>query len=243
MRYLAFFLALVLAPAALHAQSEDPIQTLIDENKDAQAYAQAQASADAGDPRGHEWLGWMYDNGRGVTADLERAVHHYRVAIGGGQNFARWRVGVLIDKGETQGTLEEAVALFEAAAKEDFSNAVVSLAVMKATGRGTPVDYPGALENYMRAAGLGNAHGVQGVGVLLMLGQGVEQDRAEAAAWFLASAMAGNATGQANFQRAIDGMSEEEVELVMARANELAAELGIKGEAVFESEPVDEPAG
>ncbi|MEO0870848.1 MAG: tetratricopeptide repeat protein [Pseudomonadota bacterium] len=243
MRYLAFFLALVLAPAVLHAQSEDPIQILIDKNKDAEAFVEAQASADEGDPRGHEWLGWMYDNARGVEADLELAVYHYRVAIRGGQNFARWRLGVLIDKGKTQGTLEEAVALFEAAAQEDFSRAVVSLAVMKATGRGTAVDYPGALENYMRAAGLGNAHGIQGVGVLLMLGQGVEKDPAEAAAWFLASALAGNAVGEANFQRAVDGMSEEEVELIIARANELANELGIKNEAVFESDPIEEPAG
>ncbi|MEM1196050.1 MAG: tetratricopeptide repeat protein [Pseudomonadota bacterium] len=244
MRYILLFFASVFSLA--NTPADDPIQTLIDEGRDAEAYAMAQSSADAGNARGHEWLGWMYEEGRGVEANLRLAVSHYREAITGGRNHARWRVGVLIDQGEAEGTLEEAVALFEEAARDNFTNAMVSLAVMKATGRGTPTDYPGALEFYMRAARMGNAHGVQGVGVLLMLGQGIDKNPEEAAAWFLTSAMAGNETGRIHFERAIAGMSEEQVRAIIARANDLASEFGVDAASIYESdqgEGGEEPIG
>ena len=238
------FLFLTLIMAFLVANTTDEqVQALVDEGQDRQAVAIAETAAQNGETKAHEWLGWFYDQGRGVEVDLDKAVFHYRVALNDGHNYSRWRVGILIDEGKTQGTLEEAVALFKVAADDGFTNAMVSTAVMKATGRGTPTDYDGALEYYMRAARAGNGHGIQGVGVLFSLGQGVEKNIEEGAAWFLAAAYAGNDTGEQNFVRTTKDMSSEEMQAVVERANEIAEELGIPANGVFEPQSADQETG
>lgn len=223
MRYLILALALVFGMGNF---SNDAVQALVDEGKDAQAFALASEGATGGDLRAHEWLGWLYDNGRGVDQDLGKAVSHYRIAIAGGGNYARWRVGVMIDQGDTPGTLEEAVALFNAAAAEGFTNAMVSLAVMQATGRGTKQDYALAFANYMNAAYAGNPHGVQGVGVLYDLGEGVAEDDDEALAWFVVAAALKNEAALGYYTRMSEGKSASELVAVINRANDIAIELG-----------------
>lgn len=232
MRHILLALALVFCIANSPADTkrettDDAIQALVDNGEDARAFKLAREAAATGDVRAHEWLGWFYDNGRGVTADTTRALEHYEIAIAGGQNYARWRVGVLIDTGEAPGTLERAVELFTLAAEDGYTNAMTSLAVMNATGRGTPLDYEASLANYMRAAEAGNPHGVQGVGVLFALGQGVPQDNEEAAAWFLVAAEAGNEAGAANFERTANGMPAYRLAFVFKRAQVIANELGL----------------
>lgn len=223
--------AIILAFALLfglgNAQA-DPVQDLVNTGDDAAAFALASQQSESGDATAHEWLGWFYDRGRGVDQNIEKAVYHYRIAIAGGRNYARWRVGVMIDEGTTQGSLEEAYSLFGQAADDGFSNAMVSLAVMQATGRGTPVDYDGAFANYMRAARAGNDHGIQGIGVMYALGQSVAVNNEEAAAWFLISAMAGNETGQANLQRLAANLTGDDLQRIAARADEITAELGLE---------------
>lgn len=120
--------------------------------------------------------------------------------------------------------------LFKRAAARGYSNAMVSLAVRQATGRGTPQDYPAALDSYMMAARAGNSHGVQGVGVMFALGQGVEKDMTEAAAWFMVSAVAGNESGRANFERVTTDMSEAGLDAIADRATEIADQLGLLAE-------------
>ena len=223
MRYLILALALVFGMGNF---SNDAVQALVDEGKDAQAFALANEGAAQGEARAHEWLGWLYDNGRGVDQDFAKAALHYRLAIESGGNYARWRVGVMIDDGDTPGTLEEAVALFDAAASEGFTNAMVSLAVMQATGRGTEQDFALAFANYMNAAHAGNPHGVQGVGVMYDLGQGVEEDDSEALAWFVVAAALGNETANGYVARMAEGRSASEMVAAATRANEIALELG-----------------
>lgn len=223
MRYLILALALVFG---LGNYSNDAVQSLVNEDKNAKAFALAQEGAKTGDPRAHEWLGWFYDNGLGVKQDSAKAVSHYRIAIKGKQNFARWRVGVMIDEGDTEGTAEEAMALFNAAASEGFTNAMVSLAVMQATGRGTPKDYGLAFANYMNAAMAGNPHGMQGVGVMYANGQGVEKNLDEGLAWFAVAAAMGNETGGKNLDRLSEGKSTAEMQAIAKRAEEIALELG-----------------
>lgn len=239
MKIRAAFLAVALAFSLGNADT-DEIQALVNEGRDAAAFEMANRAAESGDPRMHEWLGWFYDNGRGVEADSELAIHHYRVAIAGGQNFARWRLGVMVDTGEAPGTLEEAVGLFRAAADDGFTNAMVSLAVMQATGRGTPQDYTAAMANYMRAARAGNAHGIQGIGVLFERGEGVERSLREAAAWFLVAATQGNETGDANFRAVTEHLAPDEMAGIAKRAEVIARELGFEIEIEFE--PYEEPA-
>ncbi len=247
MRYLFLAIALVFSLANTSASEEssplnDSIQAHVDKGEDALGFELAkQAAEETGDHRAHEWLGWFYDYGRGVEPNLERAIYHYGIAIEGGRNYARWRMGVLIDEGRAPGTLEYAVELFETAAAEDFSNAMTSLAVMQATGRGTAVDYEAAMQNYMRAAQAGNPHGIQGVGVLFALGQGVPEDPIEATAWFLVAAVAGDEMGQQNSQRYFEIMSEGEKQAAVERAQEIAESLGFETDIRYDPDFVPPP--
>ena len=219
--FLAFLLMFSLGNA-LPEDLDDAISSLVDDGRDAEAFQVAREGAESGDPKSNEWLGWLYENGRGTDQDLERAAYHYGIAVESGLNYARWRMGVMIDEGNAPGRLEDAVSLFELAANDDFTNAMTSLAVMQATGRGTPVDYEASLTNYMRAARAGNAHGVQGVGVLFALGQGVPRDNLEAAAWFLVAAALGNEQGEANFNAVAANLNQVEIEAIAERSREIA---------------------
>ena len=218
------FLALVLIFSLGNASDE--IDTLVDKSQFAEAARIAQAEAERGDPIAHAWLGRFYENGEGVAADARTAAYHYRIAANEGENYARWRLGVMIDTGTADGSLEEAVALFRAAANEDYTSAIVSLGVMQATGRGTPQDDVAALSSYMRAARLGDGGGVRGVGVMFHLGQAVQQDSQEALAWFLVAAAMGNEDAEQSFYYVAESMPKSDFDAIEARAMEIAEELG-----------------
>lgn len=219
---------LAVAALLLMANSPDEIDALIAQESYDEAFAMAQEGAKSGDPLMSTYLAWMYDKGYGTEQDLAKAAEIYREAAAGGNNFARWRLGVMIDMGEAEGTLEEAFELFRAGAQEDYLNAISSLAVMHATGRGTPQNYGAAMDSYKHAARLGDAHGFQGVGVLYVNGEGVEADTVEAMAWWLVALSLGNDTASANYQRVSPTLEDSEVHAIYKRANEIAEEYGLE---------------
>lgn len=239
MRILFLTAALILATA----NTQPTIQSLVDAASYDQAVAMAQQGAANGDGEAHDWLGYFYEHGMGVDADMSKAEQHYKVAAELGENHAKWRLGVLIDTGEIGGTLEEAVALFQSAANEEYLDGYVSLAVMQAMGRGTAQDYAASLSNYMKAARLGSAHGAQGVGVLLMNGQGVEKNPLEAAAWFLFAAARGNSAGEDNLRVALNQLEPQEMKTLVERANTIADELGFEVEIQFDESELSETPG
>lgn len=224
MRYLFLALALVFSLG----NGSQQIDALVDKGQFIEAARIAEAEAERGDPVAHAWLGRFYEAGEGVSADPRVAAYHYRVAAKEGNNYARWRLGVMIDTGTAEGSLEEAVAMFRAAAAEDYTDAIVSLAVMQATGRGTAQDDVAALSSYMRAARLGDSGGVRGVGVMFHLGQAVQQDSQEALAWFLVAAAMGNEDAEQSFYYVAESMPDSDFDAIEARAMEIAEELGLE---------------
>jgi len=236
MRPVILALALVFGIANAPTSLDQQMQALIDEGQAEEARKRAEAAAARGGAEGHDWLGWLHESGEGVGVDFALAEYHYRVAARAGDNHAAWRLGVLIDTGSIPGKLEEAVALFRAAADREYTNAIVSLAVMQATGRGTTEDFGAAMDNYMRAARVGESYGVRGVGIMLYLGQGVAADAEEAAAWFLVSAAMGNAEAEANLQAVFDQSPDGDFSAVGRRALAIAAELGVEVQITVEEE-------
>ncbi len=227
MRYLFLAIALIFSLGNAEDSSPSAIQDLVDREQFSAAFDLASKDARSGDGEAHDWLGWFYENGRGTDVDMPAAEFHYREAARVGENHARWRLGVLIDIGTITGTLEEAVAFFQIAADDEYLEGYVSLAVMQATGRGTDQDYPAALGNYMKAAQLGNDHAVRGVGVMLYNGQGIDENKEEAAAWFLVSAARGNEEGDRSFRMVLNELGDANIEAIAARAKEIAQEFGL----------------
>lgn len=229
--FLAFVLLFTLANSDQQDESQttnSAIRALVDKEEHELAFDAARQAAEKGEAVGHDWLGYFYEHGRGIGTDSTLAAKRYRIAAAQGENHARWRLGVLIDMGQASGSLEEAFALFEAAAAEDYVDAIVSTAVMHASGRGTEQDFAAALAAYMRAARMGDGGGIRGVGVMLYLGQSVETDRAEAASWFLLAAAVGNKDAETGFAQIIEPLDEDEILLIAQRAKELADELGVE---------------
>lgn len=229
MRFLSFALALILGSASVPALSaDDPIETIYESGDVDGAVELAREGAAGGDALAAEWLGRFYEDGVGVSQDFAQAALYFRAAAEGGRNHARWRIGVLIDEGKVDGTLEEAVAFFTAGAQDDYLVAIVSLAVMQATGRGTPVDYDASMLNYRRAAAAGSEHAMQGVGILFALGQGVERDLVEAMAWFTVAALEGSEAGEANAEQMMKSLDDAQMKTAAGRAEELISELGLQ---------------
>lgn len=204
----------------------DQARELMGEGKEAEAFALIENAAQTGDAEAINYLAWFYDNGRHVEADVEAAMRLYREAAREGVAYAQWRLGVAIDKGETEGELTQAVALFRAAAAQEFTNAMTSLAVMHATGRGTPVNAQAARELYFKAGQAGNAHAIRGIGVLYLHGEGVEADPVEAAAYFLVSASRGNGEARQAFEQTAEHFDQATFERAMARAKEVGEIFG-----------------
>ncbi|MEO0462772.1 MAG: tetratricopeptide repeat protein [Pseudomonadota bacterium] len=229
MRILILALALFFAPLSAPAlAATHPVETAYDSGDVDGAVALAREGAAAGDAVSAEWLGRFYEDGVGVVQDYAQAAVYFRSAAESGRNLARWRVGVLIDEGKIEGTLQDAVALFQAGADDGYLDCIVSLAVMQATGRGTPVDYEASMTNYMRAAQAGSEHGIQGVGILHALGQGVPRDMVEAMAWFSVAGFQGSEPGRANAARVLESLDDAQMKTAAARAEAIMDELGIE---------------
>ena len=189
--------------------------------------AKIQALADTGAPEAMATLGWMYETGRTVAVDDAKAVNLYRAAMAKGDAFATWRMGVMIDAGRAEGTLEQAVTLFRKGAAAKSPGATASLGVMYATGRGVERDYEASMRYYQAAARLGSAHGLEGIGVLYANGQGVERDMAEALAYWMAAAAGGDKDATALLLRYMPPSSDPAAAPILARADQIADSYGI----------------
>lgn len=207
---------------------DQQVAQLGQEGKYEEAYTLTAAAAETGDPVALDLLAQFYDEGLVVEQDQGRAAELYRAAADGGVPHAQWRLGVMIDIGQTEGATEEAVELFKQAAAQGFVDAMTSLAVMYATGHGVETDYDASRFYYSMGAAKGNSHAIQGLGILSLLGQGVAEDPVEAAAYFLVSAALGNDTGRANLNRVISDFNEGQRDRMIARAHELAEQFGVE---------------
>ncbi|MEP2735474.1 MAG: hypothetical protein ABJP34_04175 [Erythrobacter sp.] len=71
-----------------------------------------------------------------------------------------------------------------------------------------------------------------------MLGQGVDKNVPEAAAWFLFAAARGNPAGEQNLIAALDEMGDADEQAIVKKANEIADELGFEINVVFENDEI-----
>jgi TPR repeat protein len=91
-----------------------------------------------------------------------------------------------------------AVRLLRSSASRHFAPAEFLLGYIYEHGRGVPVDYSKAAENYLAAAQHGDAGAENNLGGLYQYGRGFPKDINLAFKWYSASAQHGNATGQYN---------------------------------------------
>ena len=144
-------------------------------------------------------LGWMYQNGKGVTQDYAEAFKWYRKAVAQGHAFAQNNLGYMYEFG--LGVTEnhaEAVKWYRKAVAQGNATIQANLGWMYQNGRGVAVDFAEAVRWYRKAAEQGDATAQSNLGNMYYNGKGVTRDYAEAVKWFRKAADQGHAWGQSN---------------------------------------------
>jgi TPR repeat protein len=161
-------------------------------------YAKAKALADPlakkNDPAAHHLLGYLYEKGLGVRADIGAALRHYGDAAIQGDADAQLALGVLaFEGGGVYPDYERAAGWFRLGAAQGDPRADVRLGLLYAEGLGVAQSSVAAAHHFAKAAGRGDAEGEFWLGLSWLNGDGLPQSYQKAAANFEASAAQGHA--------------------------------------------------
>ena len=97
--------------------------------------------AEQGNANAQNNLGWMYDQGHGVTQDFKEATKWYRSAAEQGFHEAQYNLGVMYSEGRgTPSDFREALKWYRRAATQGDAKAQYNLGFMYANGVGVPKD-------------------------------------------------------------------------------------------------------
>lgn len=96
--------------------------------------------------QGESWaqhnLGWMYENGHGVSRDYEEAVTWYRKAADAGLANSQYNLGVMYANGHgVRQDYKEAATWYRKAADQNFADGQYNLGWAYLEGHGVPQDY------------------------------------------------------------------------------------------------------
>ena len=135
-------------------------------------------------------LGFLYEEGKGVHADADRALFYYRSAAQQDLPQAQYHLGMCALKG-VGGEKDEkaAVEWFRKAAELDSTLAMFQLARIYENGApGIAQDFSKSNDLYLKAAELGNLRSQNQLGIKYRDGRGVKTDHQKALKWFSSAA-------------------------------------------------------
>jgi TPR repeat protein/transglutaminase-like putative cysteine protease len=162
-------------------------------------YSQAMASlkplAEAGHPFAQSNLGYLYENGLGVSIDLAEAVRWYRLAADHGDTYSQTRLGYLFERGLGVPRNDWLAAQWYAkSAEAGDEDGQGWLASMYRDGRGVARNYKEAEKWFSLCAEQGSAWALMNIGLLYVHGgDGVPQDNVKAIDFFRRAAEGGDA--------------------------------------------------
>ena len=216
------------ASLLLVANTAQDSWALLEEGRDAEALEQATQASAEGEAEAFAVLGAIYEDGRGIAPDQDKAAAFYKQGAAMGDSYSQWRLGVMIDLGQSKGTPKDAVALFEKAAAAGNASAMASLAVMHASGRGVPQNFDKAWELYERTARAGEPHGLFGLGVMHINGEGRPADKLAAAACWLVAGLEGSEAARDAIVQVGPQLSEAQLERLVPDARKIAQQYGFE---------------
>ncbi len=152
---------------------------------DKKAFQYFSSAAELDDVRALNYLGIMYQNGRGVPVDLEKAFVYYQFVAEKRDKIGEYNLAWMLANGKgTTKNIPMALAYYERSAKQGYSGASYNLGWMYYYGEDVPEDYEAALKWFRLAATDGNAGAQNYLGLMYQNGHGVTQDYQEAKSWF-----------------------------------------------------------
>lgn len=155
------------------------------------AFSLALEAAQAGDIKAMRYVAYAYTRGTGTQANLTEANRWFDAAgiprpTPKQVRAARPRAHPLLAKAaalEAEGKPDQALALYETAAGQGDTQAMLKLGAAHATGLGTPPDAQRSAAWFAKAAALGNPEAQYRIGVSYARGNGVEKDTQKAQFW------------------------------------------------------------
>ncbi len=126
---------------------------LFDEARFQEAFGRYLDLAEKGDIVSQRLVAWMYHRASGVTRDVGKAEHWYRLAADRGDAQSAYWLAILLNEEGDPGQANDFLAL---AADRNYAPAMYSIGVSYFRGRGVSQDIEKALFFFEKAAKLGN---------------------------------------------------------------------------------------
>jgi uncharacterized protein len=131
-------------------------------------------------------LGLMYQDGDGVTKNMDEAVKWYTKSADLGYKEAQYTLGSLVFQRMIQSiTYPQAVTYYEQAAKQGHVKSQLNLGMLYLRGDVISQDMPAAVQWLSQAASNNNSEAQGYLADLYQQGAGVEQNTVKAAMWLL----------------------------------------------------------
>ena len=142
-------------------------------------------------------LGYMYDNGEGVTKNHTEAGKWFRLAADQGDAQAQFNLGYMYRTGKGVAYNHvEAEHWFKLAADQGGAPAQYNLGYMYDNGEGVAQSHEEAAKWYQLAANQGDVQAQHNLGCMYATGQGVDLNLDQAEHWFKLAADQGYANAQ-----------------------------------------------
>ena len=176
------------APASAAVRTDEAAPTVADAQKayDAGSYEEAfiivEPLAKMNHPEAEYLLGQMYELGRGVKKDSEKALSLFTAAANQGYAAAQAKLGSLHVEGKKD--YASAMNWFQKAADQGYALAYTAIGDLYAKGYGVDKDQDKAIDYYKKAAEAGDAAACLRLGQMYEQGKGVKADHEEAATWY-----------------------------------------------------------
>ncbi len=138
-------------------------------------------------------LGYMYQNGLGVSVDLEKAFDFYQRSSDKGHVIAKSNLASMYYNGEyVEKDPAMAVSLWKDSTDAGYGMAFGNLGVAYHFGKGVEKNMEKAVEMYSKAAELGNINAAKTLVKLFELGKEVDKNLAESTYWMEKAGEAGD---------------------------------------------------
>lgn len=181
--------------------SENPVQELLDQgsqyyaqNNFTEAFRVYKQAADDGNSEAQNWVGLLYDQGKGVGEDQTEATDWYRKSAEQGNPFGQYNLGAQYYNGEgIEQDYKQAFDWYTKAAEQGNTSAENGLGDLYYFGYGVTQSNSDAVQWYRRAADHGNAFGQYNMGWMYENGYGVDKNVDQAVRLYQSSAKQGNA--------------------------------------------------
>jgi len=210
-RFLACaFLFFIAASSVLAAEDHqdavrEAFNLLLDKKYD-KAREIVEPLSESGDADAQHLLGYIYENGFGVEADMARALDLYSRSALHGQTDSQFALGELAFTGNgVQQNYEYAAGWYKLAAARGHPAAKTRLGAMYAEGLGIKPDKEQAAQFFEQAADAGDPEAQYQMGSIYLVGDPRPQDYEKAGAYFEAAAGQGHAPSQFNLALMYDG--------------------------------------